>query len=221
MRLEAIHKSAHNSEECPTCRGEVRRRPFGKMHAGSFIQNGERVEICREPNAGYVDPIVLDQITQYFDGGLYRLWPSENYYARGGIKLHRAVWSAAFGDIPKGCHIHHRDGNQANNAIDNLECLDGREHLSKEWQLRKSGLAEHFSENARARAAEWHRSDAGRLWHKRHAERSKGWNKWKREPRNCLFCGNEYSALIRKNGHVQKYCGNNCKAADYRRRRAA
>ena len=131
MWVEAIHQSSNHEEKCLTCGGAVRKRIFGEMYAGSFIQNGERVDIRRVPNEGYANPICLDSITQYFDGGLYRIWPSEKYYSRGGKKLHRDVWRMAFGPIPDGCHIHHKDGNPANNVLSNLECLPAKIHLSE------------------------------------------------------------------------------------------
>jgi hypothetical protein len=191
------------------------------MYAGSFVQNGERVEIRREPIAGFQNPIVLDAITQYFDGGLYRRWPSDKYWSRGGKKLHRDVWRIAFGPIPDGCHIHHRDSNPANNAIENLECISASEHHSLTWWANEhKHRARGFNQKARDKATEWHKSEAGRLWHRRHAERTKGWTKWKREPKPCLECGTEFDALVRA-GNAQKYCSENCKMAHYRKRRAS
>lgn len=216
MWLEAVPVAEGDACQCPTCGGYVRKRAFGEMHAGSYVLDGKRVEVRRAPREGFANPIYLDPLTQYFDGGLYRLWPSERYFARGGAKLHRAVWASAFGDIPRGCHIHHRDGNAANNAIDNLECLPASEHLRL-----PTGRAGSISDKARAAAAEWHRSEEGRLWHKRHAERTKSWTKWERHPKNCLTCGNEFQALVRKNGREQKFCHANCKATYHRRRRAS
>jgi len=191
------------------------------MYAGSFVLDGERVEIRKRPAEGFADPVVLDALTQYFDGGLYRLWPSEQYLSKGGKRLHRDVWSAAFGPIPKGCHIHHRDGDKFNNALSNLECMDGSQHLSETWHETKRDVSEHFTDGARRAAAEWHKSEAGRLWHSRHAKRSKGWTKWKREPKHCPKCGVEFEALVRKSGHSQIYCTRVCKAAAYRERRSS
>lgn len=221
MRLEAIRCPEDHEEECPTCGGGIRRRVFGEMHAGSFVLDGQRVEIRGTPDAEYRDPIHLDEITQYFDGGLYRMWPSERYLSRGGRRLHRDVWKAAFGAIPAGCHIHHRDGNVLNNRLSNLECLEARQHLSDTWHgSAKAHLApdKHFSDAARDKAAEWHGSDEGRLWHKRHAERTKSWTKWKREDKPCEHCGTVFSALVRKSGNAGKYCATKCKVAAYRDR---
>lgn len=218
MRLEAIHSPSHDDARCPTCGGGVRERVYGEMHAGSFVLDGKRMEISGEPPAGFADPIVLDELTQYFSGSLYRLWPGENYYSKGGSRLHRDVWKLAFGLIPKGCHIHHRDSNALNNRLANLECMDAKEHLSLSWHSQER--TEHFSQDARDRAADWHGSEAGRLWHSRHAVRSKAWTKWKREPRPCPQCSKEFDCLIRAGGHTQKYCSPNCKVAAYRARGA-
>ena len=223
MWLEALPKSSDCTEECPTCGGAVRRRAYGEMYAGSFVSHGRRVEIRKQPHESFADPVSLDPITQYFDGGLYRLWPSEKYFSRGGKKLHRDVWAAAFGHIPKGCHIHHRDADPANNRLSNLECMDATEHFQITWENNRGSRkpSEHFSDAARAASAAWHASEEGRLWHRRHAERSQSWTKWRREPRPCASCGTEINAIVRNSGHSQLYCGPNCRAAALRKRRAA
>lgn len=221
MRMETLSQPADNAAKCPTCGGGVHRRAYGEMHAGSSIQDGQRVDIRRTPDAGFADPIVLDILTQYFDGGLYRVWPGEKYLARGGKKLHRDVWAGAFGPVPRDCHIHHRDADPANNRLDNLECIPAREHMALTFENSRGRRSARgwFSDAARDAAADWHKSDEGRLWHKRHAERSKSWLKWKREERACPQCGKLFDALIRKSGHAQVYCHSNCKAAAYRARR--
>jgi len=185
------------------------------MYAGSFILDGNRVEIRKRPSELFADPVVLDPLTQYFDGGLYRIWPSEQYFSRGGAKLHREVWRVAFGPIPANCHIHHKDENTANNLLSNLECVPKLEH-NRYSRSRRSDCT--FTALARERAADWHKSQAGRLWHSRHAQRQKGWTKWKRVPKPCLECGKEYMALIRKNGFVQKFCSLVCKSRNRRKR---
>lgn len=220
MWLEAISEPARDACKCPTCGGNVQRREYGEMHAGSYVYDGKRVDIRRKPRDGFSDPVYLDPTTTYFNGGLYRLWPSDRYLSRGGRKLHRDVWADAFGEIPHGCHIHHRDGDPGNNLLANLECMDATEHLRLTWaNSPKATATEHFSELARRRAADWHASEEGRLWHKRNAERTKSWTKWKRETKPCAHCKKEFDALVRKNGHAQKYCGPNCKAAACRARR--
>lgn len=221
MWLESVPESACDDARCPTCGGGVQRRAYGEMHAGSFVLNGGRVEIRLRPRDGFADPVVLDPLTQYFDGGLYRLWPSEKYLSRGGAKLHRDVWQAAFGPVPKRCHIHHRDNDPFNNALSNLECQDGTEHLSRTWAEQHAISPKQFSDEARAKAAEWHKSDAGRLWHSRNAKRSKGWTKWRREDLPCEQCGKVTPMLVRESGHAQRFCSSNCKATYHRWRRIA
>lgn len=222
MWLEAVSLPSGDEEKCPTCGCCVQRRHYGEMHAGSFVLDGQRVEIRRQPAAGFIDPVVLDPLTQYFDGGLYRLWPSERYYTRGGKKLHRDVWQSAFGPIPGGCHIHHRDSNPANNSLANLECMEPDEHQRGSRAKRERLENGHwFSEGARAAAAEWHKSEAGRLWHKRHAERSKSWTKWKRESKPCANCGHEFDALVRAEGRGHKFCGPTCKSSYHFKHRMA
>lgn len=189
------------------------------MYAGAFVLDGERVEIRRVPHEHYANPIVLDALTQYFDGGLYRLWPSKKYYSRGGKTLHRAVWTLAFGPIPPGCHIHHRDSDHANHGLENMECLPSGEHLRLSWAEHAAHREVHFTPGARDRAAEWHRSEEGRLWHRRHAERGKSWTKWKREDRACEHCGATFNGLVRKSGNSQRFCTRVCKVAAYRERK--
>ena len=41
---------------------------------------------------------------------------------------HVYVWEQAHGPKPKGCDIHHKDGDGRNNALENLECLTKSEH---------------------------------------------------------------------------------------------
>lgn len=221
MWLETIRGAEDNAEKCPTCGGGVHRRVYGEMHAGAYVLNGSRVEIRAVPNAGFINPVLLDPITQYFDGGLYRLWPSERYFARGGKKLHREVWRVAFGDIPDGCHIHHKDSNPANNQLSNLECLPFREHLSETARNSNARNPRPFTQEARNKAAEWHRSEAGLLWHRRHAERVKEWIVWARKDMPCVYCGKIFKAFSRSGPTAQKYCSEVCRIANYRKRKAA
>ena len=47
-----------------------------------------------------------------------------------GIKapVHRLVYLITYGEIPKGYHIHHKDGNRFNNHWDNLVAVTPLEH---------------------------------------------------------------------------------------------
>lgn len=222
MWLESISEPACDSAKCPTCGGHVQRRLFGEMHAGSFILDGIRVDIRAMPPERFMDPVVLDPLAVYFERTVYRLWPSEKYWARGGQRLHRDVRRSAFGDIPKGCHIHHRDNDSNNNSIANLVCVPAGEHLSEAWHTSKGkfGSGDHFTAGAREAAARWHSSEAGRVWHSRNATTGRPWEKWLRIPGPCEYCGVVFDRLVRKSGITsQKFCSQTCKALAYRKRR--
>ena len=46
------------------------------------------------------------------------------------VPLHHLVWQKHYGKrVPKGYHIHHKDGNKTNNDIDNLQLLSANEHM--------------------------------------------------------------------------------------------
>jgi hypothetical protein len=45
------------------------------------------------------------------------------------VYLHRHVWEQAYGDIPNGWHIHHKDGNRENNSLANLELVSRQRHF--------------------------------------------------------------------------------------------
>src|SRR6185437_774882 len=98
-----------------------------------------------------------------FEGRKYTLFG--RYYRVRRRFLHRDIWSAAHGPIPSGHHIHHRDGNRFNNRVENLECIEARAHLSAHSRARPSTIGD----RAREGAARWHKSDAGRAWHRKHA----------------------------------------------------
>ena len=76
-----------------------------------------------------------------------KVWVNEGYekfmipakYSDNGkrktAKVHRFVYEQAFGPIPKGFDIHHKDENKLNNNLDNLEMISHGGHLS----LHKTG----------------------------------------------------------------------------------
>ena len=42
--------------------------------------------------------------------------------------MHRKIYEQHYGKIPDGYHIHHKDGNHANNDVHNLQCVTAQEH---------------------------------------------------------------------------------------------
>ena len=60
--------------------------------------------------------------------------------------LHRYLWKEANGEIPKGCIIHHINGDILDNRLENLQCMTRAEHykVHKEEKLQSSAY-EYYS----------------------------------------------------------------------------
>lgn len=120
-----------------------------------------------------------------FNGITFRRYPDSavashrRYFSPGGqwIKqgvgaLHQEVWKAHHGPIPPGWHVHHR-GDYGDNSIDNLECLPRaaheQEHSASRSAYGTSARQLAHLDRIRHLASAWHRSPAGREWHRQHA----------------------------------------------------
>ena len=167
--------------------------------------------------------------TVLFNGIKFRRYPDAKrrsdrmYYTPDGTcrqngvgRLHEEIWKSAHGRIPKGSHIHHRDGNSLNNALENLECLDAGMHLSLHHRGRCSRAKRAHLERIRPLASAWHRSTAGHVWHKRHGREAS--RQRTRLHLKCEICGKSCTAI---NNGRNRFCGPNCRQADIRRRRKA
>jgi hypothetical protein len=120
-------------------------------------------------------------------------WLNQGYYCnRLGQLLHRAIYAEAHGPIPDGIDIHHEDEDPTNNEISNLEAVTKREHY---WKHGHRGWAN------------WDKE-------RRSAVSSASWEA--KEPRieRCLHCGEPFSTIAQR----AKFCSNNCKSADRRKR---
>ena len=138
---------------------------------------------------------------QEFNGEVY--YKCGFYFQKKGRRLHRTVWESHNGPIPKGYHVHHKDGDTSNNDIANLELLHGSEHLSLHMRDRPPVP---FTDRAREAAAEWHRSEEGKAWHREHYERQGG-VMHVRVDRVCECCGKSFVGDFKS-----KFCSNNCKS---------
>ena len=140
---------------------------------------------------------------------------SDDDYFRHSVKgttllMHRYVWEFYNCKIPKGYHVHHIDGNKANNDISNLRLMKGSEH----WELHGKLLTEeerewrrkNLAENAVPKATEWHKSEKGREWHKQHYVKMSNALNQKRE-KVCLCCGKSFLG-----SYTSKFCCNACKS---------
>lgn len=140
-----------------------------------------------------------------------------NYFQHNGKRLHRTVWEYHHGKIPKGYHVHHKDGNKANNSINNLELMKAHEHESMHGK--EEGKRDLFIKNlnkARIEASKWHGSKEGFEFHSKLAK-----SNWKnREPKTyvCSYCGNTFQSKYIYSEKSNRFCNQNCKAS-FRRKR--
>lgn len=166
-----------------------------------------------------------------FNGHKYNRYPEskhtshQRYFQRsGGDSYHRAIWRYYNGPIPDGCDIHHKDGDWNNNDISNLECLPKHEHYKKHQQYtsqfnKRSDQLDHL-ESIRGKAAEWHKSDEGREWHRQVSAKAlvsggpaqtalaKKRTEQASNPfiKVCVECGSEFSTPTGR----ATLCGNAC-----------
>lgn len=163
--------------------------------------------------------------TVYFNGRKYNRYPESpnpahrRYFARAGARLHRDVWEHHNGAIPDGHHIHHIDGDTSNNDISNLECIPAADHRSEHREsLRERNTSERQRQHLhriRSKAAEWHKSDEGREWHRQHALNSlaKAWDAPRVYPEiamQCQWCGGDMVAKTAR----RLYCSPKCQTAE-------
>jgi hypothetical protein len=160
-------------------------------------------------------PQVVSPTKQVFRGEAYYLCGF--YFQRDGRRLHRVVWQAINGSIPDGCHVHHRDGNRANNHPINLEMLAAAEHLSHHFQETAEERIVRWNtglrEQAQIAAAEWHRSEAGRQWHRLQYRRTAHkLHQRKGGIKQCDACNKDFEAL----NQLSRFCNPACAAAHRR-----
>lgn len=130
------------------------------------------------------------------------------------ILMHKYVWEFYNGKIPKGYEVHHIDGNRANNDISNLQLLSSAEHKKLHSEMLSDEIREwrrnNIKEKALPKAVEWHKSEEGREWHKKHANSI---DLHKVRHLTCAWCGKEFETFSTR---VNKFCSNACKMSSYR-----
>ena len=74
-------------------------------------------------------------------------WYKDYYRNRRGKLLHRELYIDEHGPLPDGYHVHHRDENKKNWALDNLVALPISEHIALHprgfatWSLAQRSIA--------------------------------------------------------------------------------
>ena len=153
-----------------------------------------------------------------FDGLRFRLDKHTGYYlnAKTHKRLHVYVWEHFNGAVPSGCEIHHKDFDKRNNELENLQMLTSEEHRRLHGQSltdeQREWRRENLVENAIQKAAEWHKSEAGAVWHKEHYENMKDKLHVKRQF-VCQNCGKSFESTQAKS----KFCCGACAAAARRK----
>ncbi len=147
---------------------------------------------------------VISDTVQVFNGKRYSL--QGRYLQRSRDRLHRVVWEYHHGPIPDGFAVHHIDHDRFNNQIENLELMERGEHARYH---NAHGKPSEISDKARASAAEWHRSEEGRAWHRRHYEQNCRSVLFRREPMRCEHCAADFQGIPKRS----KFCSKSCKAA--------
>lgn len=138
------------------------------------------------------------------------------YYLNSKLRkrLHRLVWESHNGEIPNGKDVHHKDHDKNNNEIENLCLITRNKHASlhgKERAKQQEWIewaTKNLKENAIPKASEWHRSEEGRSWHKKHYQEYKHLFH-KTEKYKCEFCGESFETQKGNN----RFCSNKCKSA--------
>ena len=151
---------------------------------------------------------------QYYNGLKFTRDEKTGYYLNSTlrIRMHQYVWACEKGEIPKGYHVHHKDGDKSNNDISNLELLTANEHSQKHWEEKseeeKQWYRDNMNKKARPAAIEWHKSSTGKQWHSEHMKKMIAEGKInKKQQFTCEICGKEFEQIY-KPGH--KFCSGAC-----------
>ena len=127
------------------------------------------------------------------------------------IRLHIYVWEKFHGPIPEGYDVHHIDHDPSNNEIDNLIALPQSEHHKLHMAQRDpAALTDILTRYARPAATQWHKSEAGRVWHQQQYQRSLAQKRDQLVTKLCEYCGQPYQVQALNQSH-SRFCSNRCK----------
>lgn len=127
------------------------------------------------------------------------------------IRAHVWVWKHHHNLVPKGWHVHHRDGDKSNNAIENLTIMSVANHMKHHHDhyddsFKKKQLD--HCEKIRPLTKAWHASPEGIAWHRLHAIKSNFGN----GPAFDYECQQCFKPYQSKRKSVTRFCSNACKS---------
>jgi hypothetical protein len=167
----------------------------------------------------------MQQLSVVYRGKLYRRNPKakqrahrvyfwcHDKYKESPHSLHRDMWIDAFGPIPPGMHVHHKDSNPFHNTISNFELKSASQHMADHMRspLRKRQQRCIMLRAVIPAARAWHKSEAGIEWHSKQAR--KQWKQPSTFTRICEECKQEFQAFHRNS----RRCSRRCQAQYFRR----
>ena len=158
----------------------------------------------------------MDRETVIYNGTKYHRYPQakrrtdrDYFRSRKGL-LHRVMWEDAYGKIPAGHSIHHKDLDFSHNELSNFVCKGNALHRADHNRERVYDL-DHLARIEPLRLAgfrQWATTDEGRA-----SLRDRLWGKKQPVIKICLYCGEEYSTIEPSHS---KFCSPNHKAANRR-----
>lgn len=155
---------------------------------------------------------IVNERKQHFNGKNYWCGRGKSrYYKRvfrgRSYALHRAVWEYHYDTIPPGLTINHKDWDWHNNQIENIELMTQAENNRHQRPEATENRRNNMLKVALPKASEWHRSEAGKAWHREHAKKTYA----KRKPvtKNCAQCHEDFETT--QIADTARFCHPNCK----------
>lgn len=125
--------------------------------------------------------------------------------------IHRAVWREAHGEIPRGSHVHHKNGDWNDNRLENLEVLSHGDHMRAHSDtFSKSPKLRRHLDRIRTKALQAH-TRYKRTARGKQESRQRGLTSQSRAPvwvECCVQCGTKFE---RQSITKPRHCSQRCK----------